>query len=94
MVANSIQEKQLTCIAIYFSTFPYSSFHRWVVEDVVDTYHLCKDGAVTQGVTNGCQPWVQVTEDTDNYGVSGGYNCEYDVDVKNDGSYCDDVIEL
>ena len=65
-----------------------------IVEDIVDPAHLGKDSPVTQGVAECRKPWSDVTQHRHCSGVGGRNNVEANVEVENDGSSSDQVVEV
>ena len=60
----------------------------------LDSGHLCQDGAIAEGVANGRQPWCDVAKYGSDKGIVCGYHIQDDVDVEQDGSYSNQVVQL
>ena len=63
-----------------------------IVEDVVDSKHLCHYGAKAEGVANGSQPRNKVAEEGYYSLLSGWNHREEDHKIKNDCSYSYEVV--
>ena len=65
----------------------------WVMEDVVDTGHLCQYRPITQRVANGSQTWDNLIDGGLELIIGWEHN-DHCVQIEEDGSYANDVVKL
>ena len=66
----------------------------WIIEDVVDTGHLCQYRPITQRVADCCQPREQLIVDGGLKLITRWEHNDDRVHVEENGSYSDDVVKL
>ena len=72
----------------------YLFFGCWVVEDVIHSNHLGKNGAIAERVAQCSQPGCKIAQHGHNLRVSGGDDIEIGIYVQDDGPNSYQVVQV
>ena len=78
---------------ILFFSYLLSIWFR-VIEDVMDSNHLCHDGGIAEGVAYGCQPGDEAAQDLDCQEVCGGHHQQVDIHIQDESTSTNQVVQV